>query len=84
MEFCLITRYASETVKTVGLLQKCIVKVKQDFVLPYYLIPSIIFERFEPYEVKISSTVLRRGRRSNPSSLSNLNGIFPSNFRKDD
>ncbi len=28
------------------------------------------FERFEPYAVKIARPVLRRGRRSNPSSLS--------------
>jgi len=30
----------------------------------------IILERLEPYEVKVSSTVLRRGRRSDPALLS--------------
>jgi len=82
----MITKYASETVgkhnwkniqwnrvkKTVRLLQKCIIKAKQVFffVMPYYLMQWIIFERLEPYEVKVSRTVLRRGRRREPSSLS--------------
>ena len=38
--------------------------------MPCYLRKLITFERLEPYEVKVSSTILRRGRRSNPSFLS--------------
>jgi len=38
--------------------------------MPYYLMQWIILERLEPYEVKVSSTVLRRGRRSDPALLS--------------
>jgi len=36
----------------------------------YYLMQWIIFERLEPYAVKIASTVLRREGRSNLSDLS--------------
>ena len=38
--------------------------------MPYYLMQWIIFERLEPYAVKVASTVLRREGRSNLSDLS--------------
>ena len=41
--------------------------------MPCYLMKLITFERLEPYEVKVSSTVLRREGKSNLSDLSDHN-----------
>ena len=46
--------------------------------MPYYLIQLIIFERLEPYEVKVSRTVLRRGRSREASSLSDIGRGYQS------
>ena len=38
----------------------------------WYLIQLMPFERLEPYAVKVASTVLRRGRSREASSLSDI------------
>ena len=41
--------------------------------MPCHLMKLMTFERLEPYEVKVSSTVLRREGKSNLSDLSDHN-----------
>ena len=49
-------------------------KMTEFILVSWYLMQLMPFERLEPYEVKVSCTVLRRGRSREASSLSD-NGM---------